>query len=321
MPTNLEKTIVQRRRSQGVIRPLLEELFRNPVRVENQDDIDFINVTAQKMALREQQRDSNLVFSPSGLASCMRRVYLGRHWKDLGLERIDLHNVQAHGIFTEGDFRHLQYHFYMWKLNQKLPNKFILVDLEVPVISKRKDHGGTVDCIAYLIEHEATVVVDYKGWNVRNFQAAINSLPHSPRIQVTDYMMLLNAGSWTFPDELRETINSNGLDVPNRISDGFILSFNKGGPDPKHPLALHEHYVSLSDNLPEVKIRLGVLRNHEREKEIPNPECTSTKTQVFQDCPFAGFCLEEVRQAERRKARSSNTNKLKVSRPKRNNRS
>lgn len=317
-PTRLEKTITQRRRSQGIIRPLLEELFMGQVRIEDQDDIDFINHTATKMALREAERKDNLVFSPSGLASCLRRVYLGRHWKALGLERVELPNVEAHGIFSEGDFRHLQYHFYMHKLDKHLGHKFILVDIEVPVVSKRKDHGGTVDCIAFLPEHEITVVIDYKGWNVRNFQQALNGLPHSPRIQVTDYMMLLNAGVWKFPYELYEQLDSVGLHVPEKISDAFILAFNKGGPDNKHPLALHEHHVALSDNLPEVQIRLGVLREHEREKEIPSPECTSTKTAVFQNCPFAGYCLKEVREVERRKARRQDTKEFKVSRPARN---
>jgi hypothetical protein len=332
LPTPTEKSITQRRRAEGMLRPLLEEMFRHEVRIESDDDLNFIQYAAKKSALREEERKKIAVFSPSGLASCMRRVYLGRHWKQLGLERIILPNVQTQGIFSQGDWVHLQWHFYLFKLDVMFPDKFMLVDVEIPVVSKRKDHGGTIDAVGYLPEHGLPVLIDYKGWNVRNWQQAVNSLDHSTRIQVTDYMMLLNSnGGWKrlLKIEERETLKS----ARERIEDALVMAINKGGPDPKHPLALHEIHVSLKDSLPDVRARLGVLREHEAKEEIPAPECVSTKSVQFQGCPFAGFCKEEVRKIERA-AKSSDTKRssLRVatptganrsgrSRPKRGNRS
>lgn len=314
MPTQIEKSIIQGRRTQGILRPLLEELFKQSIRVENQADIDFINYAASKSAEREKERGQNSVFSPSGLSDCMRRVYLGRHWKELGLERIVLPNVQTHGTFSNGDWVHLQWHFYLHKLDQLMGDKFILIDIEIPVMSKRKDHGGTVDAIGYLVDLELPVAIDYKGWNVRNFQAALKGAPHSARIQLTDYMMLLNAGSWKWPVPVVEAIEAAGFKVPRRIKDGLILAVNKGGPDYAHPLALHEIHVSLDDNLPDVRARLGALREHESKKEIPQPECTSTKTVQYLGCPFAGYCKGEIKQIEK-KLQNEEGNEFRVARP------
>jgi hypothetical protein len=299
-PTPIERSITQRRRADGLLRPLLEEMFRDEVRIENDDDLNFIRYAAAKSVGREQDRERNSVFSPSGLASCLRRVYLGRHWKSLDLERIVLPNVQTQGTFSQGDWVHLQWHFYLFKLDVMFPDKFMLVDIEIPVMSKRKDHGGTIDAVGFLIEHDLPVLIDYKGWNVRNWQQALTSLDHATRIQVTDYMMLLNSnGGWKSLLQIEEREGAL-KDATERIEDALVLAINKGGPDPKHPLALNEIRVSLSDNLPDVHARLGVLRQHEAEKEIPAPECTSTKTIQFQGCPFAAFCKEEVTRIERR---------------------
>lgn len=304
--TLLEQSISQRRRSNGLLRPLLEEMFRRPVRVETEDDVEFIKYATTKSMERETTRQGNSVFSPSGLASCMRRVYLGRHWKSLGLERITLPNTQAHGTFANGDWVHLQWHFNLFKLDVMFPDKFMLVDIEIPVMSKRKDHGGTIDAVGLLLEHNLPVLIDYKGWNVRNWTQAQKGLDHSTRIQVTDYMMLMNSnGGWKSylkPEE-------RGLEVmnefPDKIQDALVLAINKGGPDPKHPLALNEIHVKLKENLPDVQARLGVLRDHESKEEIPKPECTSTRTIQFQGCPFAGFCKEEIKKIERRAKRDS----------------
>jgi hypothetical protein len=327
-PTQLEKSITQRRQSEGLLRPLLEEMFRQPVRMETEEDIEFLRYVATKSAGREVERNNNLVFSPSGLASCMRRVYLGRHWKDMGLERVVLPNVQTQGIFSLGDFIHLQWHFYLFKLNELMGDKFILIDVEIPVMSKRKDHGGTIDAVGYLVEHELPVLIDYKGWNVRNWQAALKGIDHSTRIQVVDYMMLLNSnGGWLnlLAVEDQEALKSTGVKLPEKIQDALVLAINKGGPDPKHPLGLHEIRVSLKDNLPDVQARLGVLREHETNQEIPAPECTSTKIVQFQGCPFAEFCRKEVKQIEvrNRAAVSSDTKRqpLRVATPTRANRS
>jgi hypothetical protein len=325
MRTRTEISITQRRNTQGLLRPLLEEMFRFPVRVDDEDDIAFMYHAAMKSMQRERERVNSAVFSPSGLASCLRRVYLGRHWKDMGLERIELPNIQTQGTFSQGDWVHLQWHFYLFKLDVMFPDKFMLVDVEIPVLSKRKDHGGTIDAVGYLIEHDLPVLIDYKGWNVRNWQQAQNSLDHSTRIQVTDYMMLLNSnGGWKSLLQIEER---EGVlkDAKERVEDALVLAINKGGPDPKHPLALHEIHVSLKDNLPDVHTRLGVLREHEAKKEIPKPECESTKTVQFQGCPFAGFCREEVKAVEKRirdtESRNTERQSLRVATPRRADRS
>lgn len=325
MPTLTEKSITQRRRSEGLLRPLLEELFRQPVRMESQEDIDFLEYAAMKSLLREQERQKIGVFSPSGLASCLRRVYLGRHWMKMGLERVVLPNVQTHATFSHGDWVHLEWHFYLFKLDVAFPDKFMLVDVEIPVMSKRKDHGGTIDAVGYLVEHDLPVLIDYKGWNVRNWNQALRGLDHSTRIQVVDYMMLLNSnGGWKRLLKIEERELDVFQKAPEKIDDALILAVNKGGPDPKHPLALNEIRVSMKDNLPDVRARLGVLRQHEAKEEIPAPECTSTKTTQFQGCPFAAFCKEEVKRIEKRnrdaESRNAKRQPLRVATPRRSDR-
>jgi hypothetical protein len=284
---------------------LIEELFRKPVRIETEEDVKFIEYAARLTALREHERGQNLVYSPSGLASCLRRVYLGRHWQELGLQRVELPNVGAHGIFLNGDFLHLKWHFILYKLAMSNAD-FRLLEIEYPVMSKRKDHGGTLD--ALVMVEDKIYVVDYKGLNVRNFQNAINSLPHDYRIQITDYMMLLSS------DML-----SQGL----VIESGIMLLENKGGSDRERPLGIYEIEVKRKDGLPEVRLRLEALRQHEVQKEIPRPECVSTKQIQFLECPFADFCKKEVKEIERRnrELESQHAEKLRVARPARTNRS
>lgn len=313
MKTAVEKRASEKRRTQGVLRPLIEELFTRPVRIDSQADIDFLNYVMSKMVERENARADNLVFSPSGLASCLRRVYLGRHWKELGLQRIELPSVQTHGIFLNGDFVHLKWHFILWKLGLAFPD-FKLVDVEVPVMSKRKDHGGTLDAIGLLADVEP-IVIDYKGLNVRNFQNAINGLPHDYRIQITDYVMLANSAK-----RISEQVDAQELRFP--IKRGVMLLENKGGPDSSHPLALHEVIVDRDGNLPDVQVRLEVLREHEAREEIPAPECVSTKSFQYLGCPFAAFCKREVKAIEReQRAKGGDSDGLRVARPKRLDRS
>ena len=108
------------------------------------------------------------MFSPSGLASCLRRVYLSKNWKELGLTRVELPAIEPHYYFFTGDFIHLKWQFALYKLSLLIPD-FWLIECELPVMSKHRDHGGTLDVLV-LYKGEA-FIVDVKGLNVEDFMA------------------------------------------------------------------------------------------------------------------------------------------------------
>jgi hypothetical protein len=279
--------------------------MRRPVNIETPEDAEWLSRLAMKIVAREELRKSEGagVFSPSGLASCLRRVYLGRHWQSLDLKRVELPSVSAHGYFHKGNFVHLQWQFLFYKMDKALED-FTLLDCEVPVISKRGDHAGTIDVV--VIWRGEVLPIDVKGLNVRSFNAIVRGdVPHDYRIQLTDYMMLWNS-----------MMVKRNPDLP-KMKRGLLLAESKGGPDPTHPLALHEVEITLKDNLPDVRARLEVLREHERKEEIPVIECITTKTIQFQGCPFAGYCKGEVKAEEKRRrdAESTDSAKLRVARP------
>jgi hypothetical protein len=287
MPTASEKAITQKRQGQGILRPLLEEMFRfQGLEIANDYDVHWLQQLATKIVEREKVRTSEQgVFSPSGLASCLRQVYLGKNWKALGLQRQEGYGIETRGYFAEGTFKHLKWQYALYKLSHFNP-EFLLLDVEVPVMSKRKDHGGTLD--ALVVYKNIAYVVDFKGLNVRAFGRIVNGdVPLAYRIQLADYVMLWNSTPG----------------VKFKIETGILLAENKGGPDPKHPLAIHEADISLKTNLPEVRRRLEVLRGYEKENEIPPAECTRIGQMEFQSCPFSEICRVEVKRAERKTKR------------------
>lgn len=297
--------------------PRLNEILKRPLGVETEADAKFLYELAMRQVRREKQRKSGgNVYSPSGLASCLRQVYLRAHWKELGFQRLELPAIEPHFYFITGDFIHLKWQFILWKLSQADPD-FLLIDCEVGVMSKRGDHGGTIDVIA-LLEGEL-VIIDVKGLNVRGFQKVDSGdLSHEYRIQVTDYMMLWNAGVRHGLIKPHPTLTKDlgWLDYP-KINRAIILAENKGGPDVKHPAALTESVVKLKDNLADVQTRLEVLRHHEEEQTLPEIECVTTKGIQFTGCPFAGVCEKEIRKRERADAKSSDSSEYRVAQPKR----
>jgi hypothetical protein len=327
-PTPTEKRMIgERAQAGGILVPKLNEILKYGVRIDSEADADFLHMLAMKQVIREQERTKgDGMYSPSGLASCLRQVYLRKNWKKLGLTRVELPAIEPHFYFMTGDFIHLKWQFAMWKLSleemKKEEPEFILLDCELPVMSKRGDHGGTIDVLA-LIDGEL-VIVDVKGLNIRSFQKIdANESIHEYTIQVGDYIMLWNSGVRhrlkSVPDNITEV---TGWTEWPRVTKGIVLAENKGGPDAKHPAALTEYVVRAKDALPEVRARLEVLRAHEEEETLPEIECQSTKGFQFTGCPFAEICRKEIRKRERREAaKDRDTKEYRVARPKRPNRS
>jgi len=302
MRTQTEKLLRHKATRKGVLVPLLEDLFQRPVEIEDEYDVDWLTRLLKLQLERGERRGS--VFSPSQMSECLRYVYLLKHHRQLEIERARLVRVEPNFYFFNGNFLHLKWQFALYKLHRHIGDAeiFCLHGVEVPIESKRKDHGGTVDALCSI--HAEPYIVDVKGLNVRSFgQIALGHIPPQYTIQLTDYAMLYNAA-----------LRNGGRP---KISNAILLTENKGGPDPKHLIALQESIIPVRTHLPEVHRRLGVLREHEEGNVIPEPECQSTKTIQFLGCPFRKFCREEVRANERRNAQNRDTEKPQVAVPQR----
>lgn len=281
-----------------------------PVRVETVKDRKFLSDLIEKNRLREQERESEKTFSPSALSECLRRVFLSKHHDSLEIPKVFIPRIETSFYFLKGEFIHLQWAYVIYKMAQKSDKIELAPDpidsFEVRVASKRGDHRGTIDVIPNVLGDD--YVVDFKGLNVRDFtKTSRGEVSEKYRIQLTDYMMILNS-------EIQSRYN---------VKDALLIVENKGGPDAHYPAALCEARISLAENKAEVRGRLEVLRNHEKEDTIPHPECVSTKSIQFQGCPFQGFCKKEVKAIENRRAKSRNTERLAVRVPekRRSNRS
>jgi|SRR5215471_4212808 len=298
MGTQVEKRIRQRRRAKGVLVPLLEDLFSRPVEIE-EDDLPFLYTLLDLVVMRQKGRVDRAYFSPSQLSSCLRHVYLLRHHRELEIPKRRSIRPEANYYFFTGNWVHLKWQFALYKLDQALPDDvFKLIGCEIPVVSKRGDHGGTVDAMCFI--HGEFYIPDFKGLNVRTFSEITRGyVPIDYALQIADYGMLFNSQRVTGAPKAK----------------GLLISENKGGPDPKHPIALHEVEIDIQTRIPEVRGRLEVLRDHERDQEIPPPECTSTGTLQFIGCPFASFCRKEVKEIQRRNADRKDTEGYRVAVP------
>jgi hypothetical protein len=286
MTGQTEKLLKHKQRRKGVLVPLLEDLFQHPVEIEDDSDVEFLTDLIKLQVERGKNRSNDPLFSPSQLSECLRYVYLLKEGKTIGIPRAKPIRVEPNFYFFNGNFLHLKWQFALHKLERMIddPKIFKLHGVEVRIVSKRKDHGGTVDALCSI--YKEPVIVDFKGLNVRVFSSiAAGTIPPHYAVQLSDYGMLYNSQK------------GNGL----KISRALMVTENKGGPDPKHLISLHESEIVVATHLPEVKYRLGVLREHAEEGKIPDPECASTKTLQFQGCPFRKFCKEEVKEAARRR--------------------
>lgn len=300
MATALEKSLKHKRHRTGILVPMIEDRLKWPVRIETSKDKKFLNDLFEKNRQRELDRDSERMYSPSALAECLRRVYLNKNFEALDIPRVYPPRIEPNFYFLTGEFLHLKWQYVIYKMWQEGWEEIQLkpdpIDsFEVRVISKRGDHGGTADVILKILDDD--MVIDFKGLNVRTFsKIAQGSVPDNYRIQITDYMILVNS------------------EKPRRydVKNALLIAENKGGPTPGYPAALCETRISLKENRAEVRGRLEVLRKYESEEEIPPPECASTKGVQFTGCPFQGFCKKEVKQIENRRVESSNSNGYKV---------
>ena len=285
--TLVEKAIRQRRHSTGVLVPLIEWYMQNPVEITSHSDVRWMAKLFAQTMKRERERKDNPVFSPSSLASCLRQVYFTRHHKELEIPPLHVPRLEPQGYFLHGSFLHFKWQYVLFKMTQAFDREdYELVVIERRIMSKRGDHGGTVDAVV-IIEGEP-YIVDFKGVNVRDFQNIVRgNIPGHYRLQLCDYMILANSSE--------EFKMDTGI---RRIEKAILIAENKGGPDPKHPLALHEHIVHLDEGAQEVRIRLKELRTHEKARSIPAPECTKTTTLQFKACPFQRFCKKEVKRIE-----------------------
>jgi hypothetical protein len=287
MATNVEKQLSHRLKRKGTVVPLLEDLMTRALRIETNGDVEFIRMMVNRQMRREEMRSLKGHYSPSALASCLRQVYFSRHWREHEIKRKITTRVEPNFYFLTGEWLHLKWQYALRKLDQALPDEeFFLWGVELPVESKHKDHGGTLDALV-AVKGEYTIL-DFKGVNVRTFSdALVGNFPHRWGVQLADYIMLANA--------------DKTLKIP-RIEKGILIFENKGGPTPGNPIALHEIEIQLKDYLPEIQFRLKELRAHEKGHTVPDPECASTKSIQFQDCPFRGYCKPEVKVIEGRNA-------------------
>lgn len=301
--TKLEKQIRHTRTRKGVLVPLLEDLFKRQVEIESDEDIEWITSLLKSMVDRGNARNSKPVYSPSQLASCLRYVYLLKHRNELGLVKVGSNSASTNFYFFNGNFLHLKWQFALYKLEKEIndPAVFKLIGCEVPILSKHKDHGGTVDALVLI--YGVAYIVDFKGLNVRSFQQISRGyVPEDYTIQLTDYGMLFNA--------------AKGTGIP-RIASALLVSENKGGPDSKHPLALQETEIEIDLHLPDVRSRLKELRTYASEKEIPPPGCVSTGSYQFKGCAFRQFCKPEIKEIERanKKQERQDSKGMKVATP------
>jgi len=211
--------------------------------------------------------------------------------------RIRQTRIEPNFYFLTGDWLHVKWQFVLHKMDREGVEGFRLIDCEIPVTSKHGDHGGTMDAAIEI--HNEAFAVDFKGLNVRAFRdATMGKVDPAYLIQLADYIMLWNS-------------ITHGQ---KKIERGLLVIENKGGPDPSRPAALTEIAVTAKDFRPEIRMRLEMLREHEKANTYPPPSCETVNGIQFQGCPFRKFCREEVRAIQRANTEGKDAPKLRVAR-------
>jgi hypothetical protein len=279
--TLTEEAIKNRRRtveSGAVLLPLFEELLRRPIKIEDDADVNFLTELARK----QTRPRAKGVYSPSSLGSCLRQAYFSK----TGKQAFPVERPVVNTYFSYGDFTHLKLQFWLHKLQRE--GKLELIDVELRVANRSGDFAGTIDAVVKI--NGVIYIIDFKGWNTMLFMSLVrNGLSEKEKQQIVGYAILLNS-----TDTFHFVVN-----------DCLLVAEHKGGPiQGRAPFGFYEQHVYVSDAKEDVKRRIGRLRWHEEEDQVPDPECTSTKASQFCECVFNPHCKAEVRGIERHRAQT-----------------
>lgn len=287
MPTSVEKRIIQSRRAEGVLVPLLEELLEGQVEPEDEEDVRFMT---ELLRLRMVPREKG-VFSPSMLGSCVRQAYFAK----TQFERREVASPRTNAFFLDGNFRHYKWQFALWKLHRAGYIK--LLGVELRCYSQSGDFAGTIDA---LVEVDGKVyIVDFKGMNVQEYMQFIRyGMKIEYGVQIVGYSMLKILKKGRMPE----------------VDGCLLIGESKAGPvQSSSPIGLHEQLMKPTEKKAEVKKRLLQLRRFVENEEVPPPACVSTRHLQFEECPFSWFCRQEVREIQQRRERAARSNPKKRS--------
>jgi hypothetical protein len=275
--TATEARIVEKRKAKGIVVPILEQILERPLEIEDDEDIAFMLKLMQE---RARPREKG-VFSPSMLSSCMRKSYFAK----TGQEKKWAKSPRTNAYFIDGNFRHLKWQFALWKAHRA--GLLVLLGVEVRVFHPSGDYAGTIDAVVEI--NGEIFIIDFKGMNVNDFQLLErDGSKFQHRVQIVGYALIANL------DE-----KARGGD--KEVTRCLLVGENKGGPTQKgSPIALYEDVVEVSKHRREVKTRIAHLRKAVTDEKIPEPACTSIRTKTFQECPFAWYCRDEVREIQQR---------------------
>jgi len=283
--TRIEKSLARKERSKGGVLVPLFEAYHKEFHSEHwdADDVEFLHDLMQRVATREQERELDPVYSPSGLGGCLRQTFLNRHHQQLDIPRKIFKKIESHYYFEHGSWIHLKIQVKLYKLHKR--GEIELLGTEIGVAGKRGDNRGTLDAV---FRRGRVFGVDIKGWNSRDFmRLAGGDCPLATEIQLANYVILGNVDRNQLP----------------RIDAGLVLAENKTGPVNGYPAAVAEYEISLKATKKLVRSRLGELRSHAEAGTIPKAECQSTLESGFRECAFRAYCKEEVAENERRHKR------------------
>lgn len=292
--TATEARILEKRKSRGILVPILEQVLERPLDVETDEDMAFLLRLMQQRAVPREKG----VFSPSMLSACMRRSYFAK----TGQERRWAKSPRTNAFFLDGNFRHFKWQFALWKAHQAGLLKLLAV--EQRVWHPSGDYAGTIDGVVEITDE--ILIVDFKGMNVNSFQQLeMNGASFDHRVQVVAYAMIANL------DEIARGGNEE-------VKRCLLIGENKAGPGQRgSPIALYEDVVEVSKHRREVKTRIAQLRKAVADEKIPPPACTTTRAKIFQECPYAWFCRSEVKDIQQRlessKRKDASERQIKIS--------
>lgn len=282
------KRATEGKRDQWLV-PLIEDFMQNPVAIDDDEDVEFLNRLAKARTIPREER----VYSPSQFGACIRYVYFLKNDQD----RVSVPSISGNGIFNDGNFRHYKWQFVLWKMHRE---GIILLlgepkgwpaGSEIRVSNKEGDCQGSIDNLVYIPDRDVIVTVDYKGMASHSFTQYSNTEPpYQYMVQSVLYGLLAN--------EDKEV----SARLPQPVEYSIIIGENKSGAvsnrKMKSPLGLFEWRFPIGPTA-EIDHRLALLRHYEKSREIPPPACRSTKRFQFQNCPFSYYCRGEVEEIER----------------------